>query len=114
MTDISKGSVNTADIDSRVEDYYTLLCENKTPFLMQYVKNNKHQKIGVIVAVSPDQVGWSKCHTSIGDKFVKGTGIRIALKRALLNRKHTKDNIPSSIKPFFERMEKSAVKYYNN
>uniref|UniRef100_A0A6M3LD00 Uncharacterized protein n=1 Tax=viral metagenome TaxID=1070528 RepID=A0A6M3LD00_9ZZZZ len=50
--------------------------------LIKYVKDNRGQRIGVVVAIDKDRIGWSKCNFSKGDKFDKKRGRYIAEKRA--------------------------------
>ena len=50
--------------------------------LVKYVRNKSGQRIGVVVAVDKNRIGWSKCNFSKGDKFDKERGKYIALKRA--------------------------------
>lgn len=50
--------------------------------IFEYVKNKKGVKVGVLVAVDADNIGWSKCNIK-KDKFDKNLGLRIAEGRAL-------------------------------
>lgn len=50
--------------------------------LLKYVKNRKGQRIGVVLAIGKDKIGWSKCNFSMGDKFDREKGRDIALGRA--------------------------------
>ena len=50
--------------------------------LVKYVRDKKGQRIGVVVAIDKDKIGWSKCNFSKGDKFDKKRGRYIAEKRA--------------------------------
>lgn len=51
--------------------------------LVQYLRCSvTKEPYGVIVAVSPDQIGWSLCNRKSGDKFNKIRGREIALQRA--------------------------------
>lgn len=52
--------------------------------IFEYIKNRKYGKIGIIVARNVDgqiRVGWSKCNFKLGDEFVIGDGMAIALDR---------------------------------
>jgi len=59
--------------------------------LVQYVRNNKRQPIGVFVALGKMSIGWSRLHrtyssyfnTYYGDDWDKEKGIEIALRRAM-------------------------------
>ena len=48
--------------------------------LIQYVKTGKGKRVGVVVALSSNKIGYSLCHES--DKFDKSRGKFIAEKRA--------------------------------
>ena len=50
--------------------------------LVKYVKDKRGQRVGVVVAIAKDRIGWSKCNFSRGDKFNKEWGKMIAKKRA--------------------------------
>ena len=50
--------------------------------LIKYVRNKQKQRIGVVVAIDKNRVGWSKCNFSMGDKFDRKRGKYIAKKRA--------------------------------
>ena len=54
--------------------------------LVEYVKNKKGQKIGVVVAVDRDIVGWSQCNIK-KDTFDKTRAILIAEARCLTGTK---------------------------
>lgn len=52
--------------------------------IFEYIKNRKYGKIGIIVARNVDgqvRVGWSKCNFKMGDEFIVGAGLAIALER---------------------------------
>jgi len=50
--------------------------------LIKYVRDKNHRRIGVVVAIDKNRIGWSKCNFSMGDKFNKDRGKFIAKKRA--------------------------------
>lgn len=50
--------------------------------LIKYVRNKERQRIGVVVAIDRNRIGWSKCNFSMGDRFDKERGKYIAQKRA--------------------------------
>ena len=58
------------------------MSDQKRKMLVKYVKNSKGQRVGVVVAIDRDKVGWSKCNFSMGDKFNRDRGKFIAIKRA--------------------------------
>ena len=59
--------------------------------LIRYVRNDNHQKIGVVVAIGNGKIGWSSCYQGDdwdeqapeADKFDRVLGLRIALGRAI-------------------------------
>ena len=54
--------------------------------LISYVRNpDNNERIGVIVAISVDNIGWSQCNKK--DKFDKERGKEIALGRAMYGTK---------------------------
>ncbi len=50
--------------------------------LIRYIRDRHYNKIGVVVALDKDRIGWSLCHTSMGDKFDRAKGLAIATGRA--------------------------------
>ena len=50
--------------------------------LVKYVKDKRGQRVGVVVAIAKDRIGWSKCNFSKGDQFNKEWGKMIAKRRA--------------------------------
>jgi hypothetical protein len=48
--------------------------------IVQYVRDLNRNPVGVVVAIGPDQVGWSVCHPK--DRFDKVRGLNIAIGRA--------------------------------
>lgn len=50
--------------------------------LVKYVRNKKGQRVGVVVAIDKNRIGWSKCNFSKGDRFDRERGKFIAQKRA--------------------------------
>lgn len=83
---------------------------NKQKVLVQHVKNSKGRKIGTIVALGPDQLGWSQCNIKL-DRFDKAKGIDIAKVRAKLKEK---DWLPTNkyMRKVIKIMQKRARKYY--
>lgn len=65
--------------------------------LKQFVRNDKRNKVGVLVAKQINDtdvsIGWSKCHMGM-DKFDKARGEKIAVDRAVIG---TNSVVPSSI-----------------
>lgn len=72
---------------------------NLTHCLVQYIKNKKNQRIGVLVAI-PDpinhwyRVGWSKCNMW-AEPFSKDKALEIAFGRAQANSDFS--NMPKSM-----------------
>lgn len=65
------------------------LPENKNHILVQFIRNKKNQRIGVLVGI-PDpenrfyRIGWSQARSHV-EKFDKEQGMKIALGRAQAN-----------------------------
>lgn len=72
-----------------------------------WVRVSKGKPIGCVVALSPDEIGWSKCMKE--DTFKKSTALIIATERACGN---TMGHMPSCIKPVYEKMVKRAKAYF--
>lgn len=72
-----------------------------------WIRVNKGRPIGCVVALGPDEIGWSKCANE--DMFVKHTGIVIATERACGNNMGI---MPSCIKPVYEKMKRRAKAYF--
>lgn len=53
--------------------------------IYEFVRNNTGEKIGVVLALSQYQIGWSKCHSK-KDRFNKEIGLKIAYGRAMCPR----------------------------
>lgn len=83
------------------------------------------EKIGIVVAIAPDVLGWSLCKTKDdcgdADKFDKKRGISIALSRANyasnLSEKerfeYYAEKLPDSLLDLFGEMNTRAEKYFN-
>lgn len=71
----------------------------------------KSEKIGVVVAIGKNQIGWSLCDPC--DTFDKVKGIEIAVLRARLNAATGNNkNIPNKILQEVCEMECRSIKYY--
>lgn len=79
--------------------------------LIQHVKNNKGQKIGTVVALGPNKLGWSKCNTKL-DRFDKAKGVDIAKVRAKINEPDKPHN--KYIQKVLDIMSKRAQRYYQD
>lgn len=85
--------------------------------LVQYVRDNKNRKIGVLVAAptinSPDiiNVGWSLTRRSAGDKFDPVRGVEIALGRAI---KTSTQIVPHSLTDEVEKFALRANRYFKD
>ena len=83
-------------------------------YIHNYIYNKKNQRVGVVVAKVDDNplvgIGWSKCNTSLGDRFDRERGLKIALGRADFRDK----NYPRSVAPYIEQMAVRATKYFKN
>lgn len=91
--------------------------------LIEYVRNKKREKIGVLVALPSKNgfsIGWSKCNTSKNDKFDRDLGLILAIGRANLNSSiYVRDkrklvSMPRQIRQHCEeRFRYRASRYYN-
>jgi hypothetical protein len=50
--------------------------------IVQYIRNGRNQRIGVVVAIDAERVGWSVCNKK--DHFDKEKAVRLAVGRAEL------------------------------
>ncbi len=88
--------------------------------LVQYVRNRKNQKIGVVVATDKERLGWSLCCKT--DRFDKERGLQIAIGRAtkfemkhldsMYQYEHYKTAVPDSVRPTIIKVLKRAKVYY--
>ena len=88
--------------------------------LVQYVRNGKNHRIGVVVAVGKNQIGWSLCNKT--DDFDKQRGLSIAIGRAhKLNFGHSNGGVcignnghrhPQSVDAVVQTMAHRASCYY--
>lgn len=76
--------------------------------LVSYVRDKNRNRIGVVVAIDRDKIGWSLCHIGL-DRFNKDFGLKIATGRA---RRGKMVNIPQTVKSTFDKMENRARAYY--
>jgi hypothetical protein len=50
--------------------------------LIKYIRDRKWNKVGVVVALDQEHIGYSLCNVSHGDRFDKEKGLMIAVGRA--------------------------------
>jgi hypothetical protein len=101
--------------------------------LTHFVKDRRGRRVGVVVALSRDQIGWSKCNMNL-DRYNEEFGMDVAIDRArkrpqlvakldppsdygvyLQNNFGGRDwrcTMPSSVKPIFEKMKDRAARYF--
>ena len=81
----------------------------------------KGKKKGVLVAIGPGIVGWSKCNDAwySNDIFDKKLGIHIALSRAaalpkmtLVEKSEYYDSVPRSLQNDFAKMVERSFRYF--
>ena len=84
--------------------------------LIEYKKHSEN-KIGVMVAIDSDTIGWSLCKKE--DIFDKKVGLNIAIGRAMYVSDLSKEekniyyqNIPSSLKELFKKMTYRSHSYF--
>jgi len=75
--------------------------------LISHVRNTQGQKIGVLVALNKDQIGWSR--VSKKDQFNRHLGRTIATGRA---RYGCQKEIPSDIAVALPHFQERIVKYF--
>ena len=84
--------------------------------LIRYIRDRKNRKVGVVVAIDADRVGWSMCHTTAGDTFDREKGLAIAIGRAehrpvsIIN--VLSGYVPSSIRMELLSMLERAGRYF--
>ena len=87
-------------------------------YIHQYVYDKRNQPVAVIAAVvhpvENDSVflGWSRCNKSLGDRFDRNLGIKIAVDRALARGGNT--FIPDSLQEDFNYMINRANRYFKD
>ena len=84
--------------------------------LVKYVRNKKNQRVGVVVAVSATQIGWSTCNFKMGDRFDKKRGREIAIGRAWKEEYERVDiyEVPFSVRWDVVEMTLRAGSYFKN
>jgi len=75
--------------------------------LVKYVKNNRGNLIGVVVATDKHNIGWSLCNKR--DRFNKDFGRYIAIGRAEMD---STVDIPHSIINEYIEMKNRALRYF--
>ena len=91
--------------------------------LIEYVRNNEKQPVGVIVALSKDKIGFSFLNTNSSDKWNKQNGMNKAIIRAEniegdvidhINRryKHLSDSHRNRMIEYIQKMKVRAEKYF--
>ena len=78
-------------------------------YLMQYIRDNKNQKRGCLIAVGPGQVGFSLAHKK--DKFDRYLGFEVAMIRAIGG--FNKD-VPISLSDQFAYMIERSHRYFKS
>jgi hypothetical protein len=77
--------------------------------LLEYVRDARRNKIGVIVALDSKHIGWSVC--SPKDRFSKERGVNIASARAISGT-NVKPLVSKGIPKLLRKMENRAEKYF--
>jgi hypothetical protein len=85
--------------------------------IFEYVRDKHGHKRGVVCAIGRDYIGWSLCNRSMGDRFNKELGLKIAEGRAskvyiINDPREWSETIPPSAWPSFKRMIERAKKYF--
>ena len=76
--------------------------------LIEYLRDKNGNPIGVAVAVSKEDIGWSLCNKR--DKFNKQRALEIAVGRA--TKRDISDTKPVTILPLFNKIYARAQKYF--
>ena len=77
--------------------------------IFEYVRDTNRRKIGILVALNKNQIGWSKCNIK-KDRFDKEMGLKIAIGRAnkaplfLMENYELPRDIHYNIRPFINRV----------
>jgi hypothetical protein len=86
--------------------------------LIEYVRNRKGQRIGVVMAKAYNQnsggmvkFGWSKANVKMGDSFDKEVGLNIARGRADTSWP-TDKTVPYDVLKVYNRMLYRSAKYF--
>lgn len=87
---------------------------NRPPhMLIEYIRDDYRNKIGVVVALDKNKVGWSVCKVANGqqlDRFNKEFGLKVAIGRA---EKQSTATIPSQYAyEAVQKMYERAERYY--
>lgn len=81
--------------------------------LIQYVKDKKNQRRGVVVARAQDDqivTGWSYANFKAGDKFDKEVGINIAVGRII--KPSPKKTVPHDVAKVERALRRRAINYF--
>lgn len=94
---------------------------DKRPYLLHVIKGRKRRvpdcRIGVIVAVGPGQIGWSKVNKTATeehdpDQFDLNYGIQVALTRAA-NPEAIPGDVPEQFQKYLDIMAKDSMEYFS-
>ena len=75
---------------------------NNTP-IIEYKRKKNREPIGVVLALSPTEIGWAMC--SKHDTFSKERGKEIAFGRAVSPRKQ---HVPPALQGVYNRVKERA------
>ena len=76
--------------------------------IYSYVRDKDRCRIGVVVALNRETLGWSLCHKGL-DKFDRDLGLKIAVGRA---EKGSYVSIPACVKPTISKVQERAKRYF--
>ena len=80
------------------------------PMLIKYVRDEKNQRRGVVVAIGANEIGFSLANKR--DKFDKQYGIHLAVQRAFHWKPSIDDDIPHSVRDDFIEMVDRSMRYF--
>ena len=82
------------------------LMNKSNPMLITYIKNKKNERIGAVVAIDAEKIGWSLCCKK--DRFDRDMALSIAFGRA----HGSNAELPREIKPVFNQMRERSRRYF--
>lgn len=77
--------------------------------LTEFIKDKRGNRVGVVVAIDKNAIGWSVVNTKLGDEYSEKTAMNIAIGRA---EKGSVDKKPSKAIPIIEKMKQRAERYF--
>ena len=80
--------------------------------LLHYIRGKNRERIGIVVALDHNKIGWSRCHLPL-DKFDLDKGLKIATGRAQSGKNwEAEENVPYDVRIEIEKMHDRASRYF--